>query len=449
MTNEVSRLLEEKIASFRPGSLVKGTIVRLSNDEVIIDIGYKSEGVTPREEFKGSKEEVKEGMEVMIVVESLDPDSNGLIPLSKEKADIMINWENVEKHFNEDKPIEGIIFKRVKGGFRVDIGVTAFLPSSQTDVKPITNPSEYIGLKSNFRILKCDSLRKNVVVSRKKYLEEEKEKEKIEFLKTIEKNSLVTGVVKNIVDYGAFIEIDHGIVGLLHINDMSWGRISHPSQLLGIGEKVEVVIIDVDLEKQVVSLGLKQKTPNPWENIEEKYPVGSVVEGKVVNITDYGAFIKLEEGVEGLLHISELSWTGRIKHPSEVVAMGDTVKVIVTDIKKDEQKISFSLKQLEPNPWPEIAKKYKVGSVIKGKVYNITDFGAFIEIEKGIDGLLHISNISDKPINHPSEVLRKGQKIDVMVLEIDPEEKKINLGLKQLGEVEKGGEDESDSEEQL
>lgn len=449
MTNEVSRLLEEKIASFRPGSLVKGTIVRLSNDEVIIDIGYKSEGVTPREEFKGKKDEVKEGMEVMIVVESLDPDSNGLIPLSKEKADIIINWENVEKHFNEDKPIEGIIFKRVKGGFRVDIGVTAFLPSSQTDVKPITNPSEYIGLKSNFRILKCDSLRKNVVVSRKKYLEEEKEKEKIEFLKTIEKNSLVTGVVKNIVDYGAFIEIDHGIVGLLHINDMSWGRISHPSQLLGIGEKVEVVIIDVDLEKQVVSLGLKQKTPNPWENIEEKYPVGSVVEGKVVNITDYGAFIKLEEGVEGLLHISELSWTGRIKHPSEVVAMGDTVKVIVTDIKKDEQKISFSLKQLEPNPWPEIAKKYKVGSVIKGKVYNITDFGAFIEIEKGIDGLLHISNISDKPINHPSEVLRKGQKIDVMVLEIDPEEKKINLGLKQLGEVEKGGEDESDSEEQL
>jgi len=449
MTNEVSRLLEEKIASFKPGSLVKGMIVRLTNDEVIIDIGYKSEGVTPREEFKGQKDNIKEGIEVQIVVESLDPDSNGLIPLSKEKADIMLNWENVEKHFNEDKPIEGIIFKRVKGGFRVDIGVTAFLPSSQTDLKPITNPSEYIGMKSFFKIIKCDSLRNNVVVSRKKFLGEEREKEKIEFLKKLEKNQIVSGIVKNIVDYGAFVEIDHGIVGLLHINDMSWGRISHPSQLFGIGEKVEVVVIDVDFEKQIVSFGLKQKTPNPWENIEGKYPVGSVVEGKVVNITDYGAFIKLEEGVEGLLHISELSWTGRIKHPSEVVAMGDTVKVKVVDIKKDEQKISFSLKQLEPNPWPEIAKKYKVGSIVKGKVYNITDFGAFVEIEKGIDGLLHISNISDKPIKHPSEVLRKGQKIEVIVLEIDPDEKKINLGLKQLGEVEKGGEDESNSEEQL
>jgi len=449
MTNEVSRLLEEKIASFKPGSLVKGTVVRLTNDEVIIDIGYKSEGVAQREEFKGQKDNVKEGMEVQIVVESLDPDSNGLIPLSKEKADIILNWENVETHFNEEKPIEGIIFKRVKGGFRVDIGVTAFLPSSQTDLKPITNPSEYIGMKSFFKIIKCDSLRKNVVVSRKKYLEEKREKEKIEFLKKLEKNQIVSGVVKNIVDYGAFIEIDHGIVGLLHINDMSWGRISHPSQLFGIGEKVEVVVIGVDLEKQVVSFGLKQKTPNPWENIEEKYPIGSVVEGKVVNITDYGAFIKIEEGVEGLLHISELSWTGRIKHPSEVVAMGDTVKVKVIDIKKDEQKISFSLKQLEPNPWPEIAKKYKVGSVVKGKVYNITDFGAFIEIEKGIDGLLHISNISDKPIKHPSEILRKGQKIEVMVLEIDPDEKKINLGLKQLGEIEKGEKNESNSEEQL
>jgi len=449
MTNEVSRLLEEKIASFKPGSLVKGMIVRLTNDEVIIDIGYKSEGVTPREEFKGQKDNIKEGIEVQIVVESLDPDSNGLIPLSKEKADIMLNWENVEKHFNEDKPIEGIIFKRVKGGFRVDIGVTAFLPSSQTDLKPITNPSEYIGMKSFFKIIKCDSLRNNVVVSRKKFLGEEREKEKIEFLKKLEKNQIVSGIVKNIVDYGAFVEIDHGIVGLLHINDMSWGRISHPSQLFGIGEKVEVVVIDVDFEKQIVSFGLKQKTPNPWENIEGKYPVGSVVEGKVVNITDYGAFIKLEEGVEGLLHISELSWTGRIKHPSEVVAMGDTVKVKVVDIKKDEQKISFSLKQLEPNPWPEIAKKYKVGSIVKGKVYNITDFGAFVEIEKGIDGLLHISNISDKPIKHPSEVLRKGQKIEVIVLEIDPDEKKINLGLKQLGEIEKGGEDESNSEEQL
>ena len=448
MKNEVSKLLEEKISSFKPGSLVKGTVVRISNDEVIIDIGYKSEGAAPREEFKGMQDDVKEGMEVMIVVESLDPDSNGLIPLSKEKADITLNWENIEKHFNEDKPIEGVIFKRVKGGYRVDIGVTAFLPKSQTDIKPIADPNECLETKSYFKIIKYDPLRKNIVVSKKKYLEEEREKEKFDFLKSLEKNQLVTGVIRNIVDYGAFIEIDNGVVGLLHINDMSWGRISHPSQLFGIGEKIEVVVTNVDLDKQIVSFGLKQKTPNPWENIEEKYPVGSVVEGKVVNITEYGAFIKIDEGIEGLLHISELSWTGRIKHPSEIVAMGDTVKVKVVDIKKDQQKISFSLKQLEPNPWPEIAKKYKVGTVVKGKVYNITDFGAFIEIEEGIDGLLHISNISDQPIKHPSEVLRKGQKIETMVLEINPDEKKINLGLKQLGEiVNKGEENESDSEE--
>ena len=444
---EVSKLLEEKIASFKPGSMVKGKVIKVMNEEVIIDIGYKSEGVTPREEFKRDKDNIKEGMEVDVVVESLDPDSNGLIPLSKEKADIILNWENVEKHFREDKPIEGVIFKRVKGGFRVDIGVTAFLPGSQTDIKPLTNPSSYIGLSSFFKILKLDSLRKNVVVSRRKYLEEERERKKKEFLASLKKNQLLTGTVKNIVDYGAFIEVDHGIVGLLHINDMSWGRISHPSQMLSIGEKVEVVVLDVSPEKQTISFGLKQKTANPWENIEEKYPVGSVVEGKVVNITDYGAFIKLEEGVEGLLHISELSWTGRIKHPSEVVAMGDTLKVKVIDIKKDEQKISFSLRQLEPNPWPEIVKKYPVGSVVRGKVYHITDFGAFVEIEKGIDGLLHISNISDKPIKHPSEVLRKGEKIDVMILEIDPENKRISLGLKQMGEISKDKKDEEKEEE--
>ncbi|MCM8771525.1 MAG: 30S ribosomal protein S1 [Candidatus Omnitrophica bacterium] len=440
---QVNKLLEEKIASFKPGSLVKGKIINIMNEEVVIDIGFKSEGITPRDEFKGKKDNLQIGEEVFVVIDSLEPDSNGFIPLSKEKADILLNWEKIEEKYKSDLPIEGVIFKRVKGGYRVDIGVTAFLPSSQTDIVPIKNPNEYIGLKSFFKILKLDSLRKNIVVSRKKYLEEEKERQKIEYLKNLSKNQLVSGIVKNIVDYGAFIEIEYGIIGLLHINDMSWGRISHPSQILTVGEKIEVVVLDVDMEKQVVSFGLKQKTPNPWDRIEEKYPVGSIVEGKVVNITDYGAFIKLEEGVEGLLHISELSWTGRIKHPSEILATGDTVKVKVIDIKKDEQKISFSLKQLEPNPWPEIIKKYPVGSIVTGRVCHITDFGAFVELEKGIDGLLHISNISNNPIKHPSEVLRKGQKVDVMILEVDPENRKISLGMKQIEnkfKTHKGGE---------
>lgn len=305
-------------------------------------------------------------------------------------------------------------------------------------------------MKSFFKILKLDSLRKNIVVSRKKYLEEEKERQKIEYLKSLNKNQLISGTVKNIVDYGAFIEIEHGIVGLLHINDMSWGRISHPSQIVSIGEKIEVVVLDVNLEKQVVSFGLKQKTSNPWDRVEEKYPVGSIIEGKVVNITDYGAFIKLEEGIEGLLHISELSWTGRIKHPSEVLATGDVIKVKVIDIKKDEQKISFSLKQMEPNPWPEIVKKYPKGKIVTGKVYHITDFGAFVELEKGIDGLLHISNISNDPIKHPSEILRKGQKIEVMILDIDPENRKIFLGMKQLEQnFNKEDKDEGDNSKKL
>ncbi|MFN4226821.1 MAG: S1 RNA-binding domain-containing protein [Candidatus Ratteibacteria bacterium] len=430
----VNKILEEKIESFRPGSLIKGRVVEVVKDEVIIDIGFKSEGVVLREEFKSKMNEIKKDEEVYVVIESLDPDANGLIPLSKEKADIMLHWEQLEEKFKNNLPVEGIIFKRVKGGYRVDIGVTAFLPSSQTDISLIKNPNDYVGMKTFLKILKFDSLRKNIVVSRKQYLEEEKERQKIEYLKSLSKNQLVKGVVKNIVDYGAFIEIEHEVIGLLHINDMSWGRISHPSQLLSIGEKIEVVVLDVNLDKQVVSFGLKQKTQNPWDRVEEKYPVGSIVEGKVVNITDYGVFIKLEEGVEGLLHISELSWTGRIKHPSEIVTTGDTLKVKVIDIKKEEKKISFSLRQLEPNPWPEIEKKYPVGSVVMGKIYHITDFGAFIELEKGIDGLLHISNISDTPIKHPSEILRKGQKIEVMILEIDPENRKISLGLKQLGE---------------
>lgn len=442
---DVGKILEEKLQSFKPGSLIKGTVIRVDK-EVIIDFGYKTEGYVPREEFKSEQDKIKPGLEVDLIVESLDPDPNGLILLSKEKADIMLNWEKIEKHFEQDIPIEGTILQRVKGGFRVDIGILAFLPGSQTDVKPVTNPSEFVNMRSLFKIIKIDRQRKNVVVSRRKYLEEEKEEKKREFLKNLERGTIVKGKVKNLVDYGAFIEIENNVVGLLHLNDMAWGRITHPSQMLSVGEDIEVMVLDVNMEKQVVSFGLKQKTRNPWDDVETKYPVGSIVEGKVVNITDYGAFVKLEDGIEGLLHISEFSWTGRVRHPSDMVAMGDTLSLKVIDIKKDEQKISFSLRQLEPNPWPEIEKKYPVGSVVKGKVYHITDFGAFVELEKGIDGLLHISNISDVPIKHPSEVLRKGQKLDVIVLEIDPESKKISLGLKHLGEIHKTSETEDDNE---
>ncbi len=448
-TQDVGKLLEEKIAGFKPGSLVKGKVVRVVGEEVIVDIDYKSEGVAPKEEFKREIDEIIPGEEVNVIVESLDPDVHGLIPLSKEKADVILNWEKVEKCYEEDGVIEGFIFRRVKGGFRVDIGVIAFLPASQADLAPLANPAALVGKKAQFKIISLDTQRRNIVVSRRKFLEEEKEVNRKESLSAMQKNQLVTGTVKNIVDYGAFIELDYGIVGLLHLNDMSWGKISYPSQIVSLGQQIEVVVLDVDIDKKTVSFGLKQKTPNPWENIEEKYPVGSTVEGKVVNITDYGAFIKIEEGVEGLLHISELSWTGRVKRPSEIVAMGDSVTVQVIDIKRDEQRISFSLRELEPNPWPEIVERYPVGSVVKGKVYNITDFGAFVEIEPGIDGLLHISNIADDVIKHPSEVLRKGQKIDVKVLEIDAENKRISLGMKQLAEYEKSqGASELDAEDE-
>ncbi len=444
---DVGKILEEKLLSFKPGSLIKGTVVRVDK-EVIVDFGYKTEGYVLREEFKSEQDKIKPGTQVDLIVESLDPDPNGLILLSKEKADIMLNWDKIEKHYEEDKPITGTILQRVKGGFKVDIGILAFLPGSQTDIKPVTNPSQFINMQSLFKIIKIDKQRKNVVVSRRKYLEEEKEEKKRQFLQTLEKGTIIKGKVKNLVDYGAFIETDNGVVGLLHLNDMAWGRITHPSQMISVGEEIEVVVLDVNMEKQVVSFGLKQKTKNPWDDVETKYPVGSIVDGKVVNITDYGAFIKLEDGIEGLLHISEFSWTGRVRHPSDVVAMGDVVKLKVIDIKKDEQKISFSLRQMEQNPWPEIVKKYPVGSVVKGKVYHITDFGAFVEIEKGIDGLLHISNISDIQIKHPSEVLRKGQKIDVLILEIDPEAKKISLGLKHLGESHISEEDENEGDNQ-
>lgn len=432
---EVEKLLDEKIASFKRDAIVKGTISEMTDKEVIIDFGYKTEGFIPKTEFKKDTDVISPGMEVFAIVESLELSSNGFVPLSKEKADTLSNWENIEKIFEKNLTVEGVILSRIKGGFEADIGMKAFLPGSQLDNKPIIDYDQYLGMKSCFKVIKIDRKRKNVVLSRKKFLEEAREENKKVYFNQIQKGSIVKGKVRNVTDYGVFIEIDNGIVGLLHINDMSWGRVNHPSEMFSIDNEIEIVILDINLEKQLVAFGYKQRFPNPWEEIEIKYPVDSIIEGKVVNITDYGAFIQLENGIEGLLHISELSWTNKVKHPSEIVTMGDILKLKVIDINKSAQKISFSLKQLESNPWPQIAEKFPVGSIVKGKVYHIIDLGAFIEIEKGIDGFLHISNISEKQINHPSEILRKGQKINVMVLDIDQDNKKISLGIKQLGDI--------------
>ncbi|MCK4245277.1 MAG: S1 RNA-binding domain-containing protein, partial [Candidatus Omnitrophica bacterium] len=357
------------------------------------------------------------------------------------RADLSLNWHRIEKTYEADSPIEGKIVQIVKGGFKVDIGVLAFLPGSQADIKPLTEPKEFLGKNYQFKVLKIDRFKKNVVLSRRSLLEEEERKKHLSALLKLKEGELIKGKVKSIVDYGAFVEID-GVSGFLHINDMGWGRISHPSQLLRVGEEIEVLVLKVDREKGEVSFGLKQKTPNPWEKIEEKYPVGSKVRGKVVNITEYGAFVKLEEGLEGLLHISELSWIGHIKHPSEIIAMGDELELLVIGIEKEHQKISFSLKRLEPNPWEKIKEKYPPDTKFEGKVVSLTDYGAFVEIEKGIDGLLHISNISWEKIKHPSEILKKGEKVDVVILSVDPERKKIALGMKQLKEKPEDKEDE-------
>jgi len=430
MDKELSEILDQKLKKFKEGKLIKGKVVRIDKDGVILDVDYKSEGRVPNSEFKKLKD-IKIGDEIEVVIESLEPNDNGLLLFSKERADLSLNWYRIEKTCETDTPIEGKVVQIVKGGFKVDIGVLAFLPGSQAGINPLTEPKEFLGKNYKFKIIKIDRSKKNVVLSRRSLLEEEERKKHLTILLKLKEGEWVKGKVKNIVDYGAFIEID-GFTGFLHINEMSWGRISHPSQILRVGEEIEVVVLRINQEQGEVSFGLKQRTPNPWEKIEEKYPVGSKVRGKVVNITDYGVFVKLEEGLEGLLHISELSWIAHIKHPSEIVAMGDELELIVIGAEKERQKISFSLKGLEPNPWEKIGEKYPSGTKFKGKVVSITDYGAFIEIEKGIDGLLHISNISWDEIKHPSEILKKGEKIDVVVLSVDPKKRKVALGMKQL-----------------
>lgn len=426
-------LYEDSIKPLEEGEIIKGTVVRVGKEHVMVDIGFKSEGQISIAEVTGPDGEikVKPGDVIDVLIEKRE-DDNGIIILSKEKADKVRVWEELEKAFQAQAPVNGKIVKKVKGGLTVDIGVPAFLPGSQVDLRPIRNLDSLLNTEGKFKILKFNRKRGNVVVSRRVVLEEEKSKKRAETLKLLEPGRILSGTVKNIVDYGAFIDLG-GIDGLLHVTDMSWGRIKHPSDLLQVGQQVKTVVLKFDTESERVSLGLKQLTPDPWDTVEEKYPVGTKVKGKIVNITDYGAFVEIEPGVEGLIHVSEMSWTKRVRHPSKIVQVGQEVEVMMLEIDKNNRKISLGLKQIEPNPWDVAKEKFPPGTVIRGRIRNITDFGIFIGVMEGIDGLVHISDMSwTKRIKHPSELFKKGQEVEAVVLNIDKETERFSLGIKQL-----------------
>jgi small subunit ribosomal protein S1 len=422
----------DEAQDFSPGSIIKGKVSGRAGDDYIVELGLKSEGILERGEFD-DPDAVEVGQEVRVLLEDVEGDT-GLVKISKRKADRIINWEAIMKSKKEGDPVSGKVTKKIKGGLLVDIGVPVFLPASQVDIRRPGEISDWIGRQIDAMILKIDEERRNIVISRRKLIEVQREEMKKKTLETLQVGQLVTGTVKNIADFGAFIDLG-GIDGLLHITDMSWGRVNHPSELVKIDGEVEVKVLSIDKDKEKIALGLKQKDASPWENIETKYPVGSVHEAEVVNIMSYGAFCKLEEGVEGLVHISEMSWTKRINHPSEVVTQGQRVQVKVLEINKDKQEISLGMKQVEENPWERVAEKYPPGSVVRGKVRNIANYGAFVEIEEGIDGLLHVSDLSwTKKVGHPSEVLKKGEDIEAVVLSVDQEKQRIALGLKQMSE---------------
>lgn len=428
----MEKVYAESIKHFEVGSILKGKVLALTPSEIIIDCGYKSEGVIPKEEFD-NLHEIKVGDEVEILLEAVEDDS-GLIKLSKRKADRIRGWEKIVTKYKEGDVVTGRVIRKIKGGLLVDLGIPVFLPASQIDIKPPGDIAEYIGKDVTCKILKIDEGRQNIVVSRRRLLEEEREKLKHKLLAEIQVGDIRKGVVKNIADFGAFVDLG-GLDGLLHITDMSWGRISHPSEMLTIGQETEVRILSIDKEKEKIALGLKQKTESPWAKVDERYPVGTKVSGQVVNIMPYGAFVKLEDGIEGLVHVSEMSWTRRINHPSEMVAIGDTVEVVILKVNKEKQEISLSMKQTEVNPWDHIEEKYSPGKKVTGSVRNLTNYGAFIEIEDGIDGLLHVSDISwSKKITHPAEVFKKGDTIEAVVLSVDKEKKRVALGMKQLEE---------------
>ena len=430
---DLMEMYEESIKRFREGEVVNGRIIAVDKDYVLVDIGYKSEGQIRIQEFRDENGEINAKLndEVEVMVEYWDDEEERVI-LSKEKAAKVKVWDAIKTCYDDNGTIEGVITNRVKGGFSVDVGVQAFLPGSQADLRPIRNLDELVGKSFPFRILKYNRKRSNIVLSRRVLLEEEREAKRSQTLSAIHEGKVMAGTVKNITEYGVFVDLG-GLDGLLHITDISWGRVKHPSELYSVGDKIQVKVLHLDLEKERVSLGVKQLVPDPWTTAAEKYPIGSRVNGKVVSLTDYGAFVELEEGIEGLIHVSEMSWTRKVRHPSKVVSVGEMVDAVVLDIKPDNRRISLGMKQVVPNPWDVINEKYPIGTTIEGKIKNITDFGLFVGIDEGIDGLIHISDISwTKRIKHPNEVYKKGDLVQAIVLDIDKENERFSLGIKQL-----------------
>ena len=428
-TAELEALIDSKFRTFEEGSVVNGTIIAIKPQVVLVDVGYKSEGAIPIAEFED--EEIEEGDEVEVLLVKLENDE-GMVVLSKEKAAHRKNWEKIVAVYHEGGLVKGKIKSAVKGGLMVNVGVEAFLPGSQVDIIPPKDLNEYVGKVYEFKIVKVNDERKNIVLSRREVIESERAEMRQDFLQSVKVGDKVEGQVKNITDFGAFVDLQ-GMDGLLHVTDMSWGRISHPSALLHIGQMLEVLILDVDREKERVSLGLKQMEDNPWQDIEARYPIGTEVVGKVTKLLPYGAFIEMESGVEGLVHVSELSWVKRINRPSDVLELDQEIKAVVLGISIEEQKISLGVRQLESNPWDELEAKYPIGATVKGEVRNLTPYGAFLGMEEGIDGMIHVSDLSwTRKINHPSEVIKKGDEVEAIVLSIDKENQRVSLGVKQL-----------------
>jgi small subunit ribosomal protein S1 len=433
--SDFDKLFEASVKDqdFKVGDVVSGNVVEVQTDYVLVDINYKSEGLIPINEFRvvDGVRDVKPGDQVEVLIDRIE-NENGMVVLSKDKADMLRAWTDISKAAENEEVIEGTVVAKVKGGLSVDIGVKAFLPGSQIDLRPVRNMDVYIGKKYKFKVIKFNKKRGNIVLSRRALLEEERESLKTQTLDAMKEGSIVQGIVKNITDYGAFIDLG-GMDGLLHITDMSWGRVKHPSEIINVGDDIQVKVLKYDTEKERVSLGLKQMHPDPWESVKMVYPIGAKLSGKIVSVAEYGAFVELGEGVEGLIHISEMSWTKRVKHASQLVNVGDEVNVVVLEVDSENRRISLGMKQLMANPWVELKEGYAPGTIIEGEVKSVTDFGVFVGIEEGIDGLVHISDFSwTKRVNHPSEMFTKGQKIRAVVLGVDIDNERFSLGLKQL-----------------
>ncbi len=427
---EMEAFYEKSLKKFREGELIFGKVLVITKDSITVDVGFKSEGVINIDEFPGKDKDLSVGDEIEVFLERVE-DEDGIVVLSKEKANKIKVWDELVTAYDEDKIIDGEVIAKAKGGLTVDIGLKAFLPGSQIDLRPIRNLEKLIGEKFQMKIIKMNKKRGNIVCSRRVLLEEKRKQAREDTLSRMEEGNLIEGVVKNITDYGVFVDLG-GIDGLLHITDMSWGRVNHPSEMFSIGDKIKVMILKYDKNNERVSLGLKQITPDPWIDVDNKYPVDTKISGKVVSITDYGAFIELEKGIEGLVHISEMTWSRQTKHPSKIVSLNDNVEAVVLTLDKERKRISLGMKQIEPNPWEQIEGKYPIGSEVEGTVRNLTDFGAFVELEDGVDGLIHISDLSWSKIKHPSEVVKKKEKVQATVLNIDKESFRISLGIKQL-----------------